>query len=192
MYMEGVLMKGALMLKNIVVFFEDIFAEEEVPYVYIEIPKDVLYRTELMCEYISSEEDSQFGMNEFIKILYLDFIRECVEHYNPKNVLKRLTTVYYDSGEIVLSNGTEECIVKRLRENVSRIRIEFDGSDIDKGNLILKEIYELYGYRVSFGKMIEQIWLGFINDYKTGDNKKAFADLMKKATEYKNENFESE
>ena len=166
-------------LSTLITIVSNLFAKENSNCITISIPRDIVYRTKLICSYISDQGDSHFDLSTFILLLYLDFIKTSITHYNPQKTFKKLTTPYYTNNRIILSNGSEECIVERSSTNMSTYTIEFNDDDIQKGELILKELYELFHYKISFSKMIEQIWIGFITEYKTGDNKKAFLDIKR-------------
>ena len=166
-------------LSTLIAIVSNLFVKENSNCITINIPRDIVYRTELICSYISDQGEPDFDLSTFILLLYLDFIKTSITHYNPQKTFKKLTTLYYTSNKIVLSNGSEECIVDRSNTNMSTYTIEFNPEDIQKGELILNELYELFHYKISFSKMIEQIWIGFITEYKTGDNKKAFLDIKR-------------
>lgn len=142
----------------------------------IAIPKETVLRTQLMCKYISEEENCDFDLNTFIMLLYLDFVRESIEHYNPQKVLKQLTFDYVNNKSLLISNGSDSYQVNN-NISYSNYSIEFDIEEAEKGQLILNELFELFHIKISFNKLIEQIWISFIYKYKTGDNKKAFSYL---------------
>ena len=109
-------------------------------------------------------------------LLYLDFVRESIEHYNPQKVLKQLTFDYINNKSLLISNGSD---IYKVNNNISysNYSIEFDIEEAEKGQLILNELFELFHIKIHFNKLIEQIWISFIYKYKTGDNKKAFSYL---------------
>lgn len=144
----------------------------------ISIPKEIYLRTQLICDYISDEEDVDFDLNSFIFLLFYDFIKDCIEHYNPKKVFEKLTFNYINKQTLVITNGYEEIEINN-GINFYKLRISFDKYDVDKGELILEELSELFHSKISFNQLIEQLWVSFIYEYKTGDNKKAFAYLKR-------------
>lgn len=151
------------------------FIQKSNHYINIDIciPKDIVLRTKLICNYISDKEDCDFDLNTFIMLLYLDFVRESIEHYNPQKVLKQLTFDYVNNKSLLISNGSDSYQVNN-NISYSSYSIEFDIEEAEKGQLILNELFELFHVRIPFNKLIEQLWISFIYKYKTGDNKKAF------------------
>lgn len=144
----------------------------------LQIPNSTLYRTELICRYISDETEDSFELENFLMLLYMDFIKNSIKNYNPEKVFQKLRKIYYDSDTLIISNGTESYSFDRTNINLCNITISMSKKDIEKGQLILDEIYELYRYRFSFPKLLESLWLNFIDDYKTGDNKKAYQSII--------------
>lgn len=146
--------------------------------VNILIPKETVFRTQLICEYICEEEECDFDLNTFIYLLYCDFIKQSVEHYNPEKTLKKLTTDYINNKTLIITNGYDNI---KLNSNISfnKYTVEFDKEEALKGQLILNELHELFHVNITFNSLLSQLWISFIYDYKTGDNKKAFTSLKK-------------
>lgn len=156
------------------------FLHKEPDYIDIDIsiPREIYLRTQLICDYISEEEDVDFDLNSFIFLLFYDFIKECIEHYNPKKVFTKLTFNYIDKQTLVITNGYEKYEVDN-GINFYNLNISFDKNEVEKGELILEELSELFHSKISFSTLIEQLWISFIYEYKTGDNKKAFTYLKR-------------
>ncbi|WP_315069182.1 hypothetical protein [uncultured Clostridium sp.] len=152
------------------------YLEEKSNYIQvnISIPKDIFLRTELICKYISKSENCSFDISTFIILLYLDFIKDCIENYNPKKLLDRLRHEYVKDRSIIISNGYENYQVEDNTISYYNLSIIFDKEEAAKGNLILDEIFELFHTKFSFNTLIEKLWIGFIQTYKYGDNRKAF------------------
>lgn len=180
--MENAIFKHSkLILRKLSDYINYLFEDTSYYHAQISIPGDILYRTELMCQYISKHSDLDFELDSFIKIIYLKFINDCVEKYDPKKVYKMLTSEHYN---IIISNGTDECIINRSNKKMYSLYIELPYEDVKAGELILRELYELYKYKFSFKTLLEQLWLDFINQYKTGKNKKAMQELKSAMIEY--------
>ena len=152
--------------------------EDEIKTFTVSIPSDVLYRSKLICEYISDEIDEDFSLDNLLMILYLNFIKECVKNYNPKSTLNLLNKQYYDNKNIIISNGKDNVSIDRTPIRLSHLKFSIVTKDFKKGKLILDEIYELYQSHYSFSKLIECLWMDFIYSYKTGQNKKAYHSIV--------------
>ena len=152
-------------------------SKEEI--IKINIPQNILFRTQLICTYISEESDYTFGLDNFIMFLYLDFIKNAITRYNPKKTYINLTKEYYKRDLITISNGEETYIIDNTKTEFFEITIGMDKNDVSKGQLILDELYSLYGRKIEFDKLIESLWIGFIEEYKLGENKKAYKTILK-------------
>ncbi|MGL4772232.1 MAG: hypothetical protein ACRC2K_01590 [Clostridium sp.] len=170
--MEHILRKPWNIINKIVAFLGE--KEEENPSFDISIPNNVLHRTELICKFISSEKGYDFEIENFLMLLYLDFIKNSIKSYNPKKIYTQLTTKYYENRTIILESG-DECFQVNIKDtSFSTLEISMDREDVSKGQLILDELYDLYNIRISFNRLLEALWIGFIEGYKRGDNNKAF------------------
>lgn len=162
-------------IKNIL---QNLLVTESSPMFTLHIPNNTLYRTELICKYISDEQGYDFGLENFLMLLYLDFIQDAIKHYNPHKIFELLKKSYYTSETIILSNGIDTYSIDKVDLNVCNLTITMSESDVKKGELILNEIYELYRYRFQFSKLLESLWLNFIEGYKCGDNKRAYHSMV--------------
>lgn len=187
--MENIITLSGKFINRIIDYVYSLCEDTSIYQTEIKIPGDILYRTELMCNYISKAEDLSMNLDSFMKILYYRFIRECVDKYAPDKVYKMLSTQYFKDDSIIISNGTDKCVIHRSIEHIYTISIQLPREDADAGELILREIYELYKYKFSFKTLLEQLWLSFINDYKTGNNKKAIHTLKVELEEYLSRNY---
>lgn len=145
----------------------------------LNIPSDTLYRTKLICDFIEDEIDEDFRLENFLMLIYLDFIKNAVKNYNPKSIYTLLNKSYYDTKTILLSDGNEIISIDRDPTDLSLLQITISRKDFEKGQLILDEIYELYKSRYSFSKLLECLWMDFIASYKTGENKRAYHSIIK-------------
>lgn len=145
----------------------------------ITIPSDMFYRTELICSYISEQLDESFGIEEFMMLLYNDFIRDCIINYNPARTYKMLSKEYNIEDKIQISINGEKAVFNANKTDYKEIDLIIDKEEKSKGDLILRELHGLYGLHISFDEMVSKIWISFIEDYKTGTNKRAYHDLMK-------------
>lgn len=143
------------------------------------IPNNILYRTELMCSYISSENKVEFGIENFLMVLYMDFIKNSIKHYNPERTFKELTRKHEYKSEIVLMINGEREVYTEIKQECSTVEIEIENEELKKGQLILDELYDIYRYRISMNSLLSSLWINFIEDYKKGENKRAYTQIMK-------------
>lgn len=146
-------------------------------YFYVNIPENILCRTQLICDFIQEEHDCVFGLNNFLMLLYLDFLKTSVKSYNPEKLFKLLSKDFFQA-DIIISNGTEDYSINRTNYNFSNLTISMNRWDFEKGQLILDEIYDLYKYKFSFSHLIQALWLDFIENYKNGTNKSAYYSII--------------
>lgn len=170
-------------LNKVTYFLYDLFdaftQEEKVKTFTISIPSDVLLRSKLICEFIESEIHDDFNLDNMLMLLYLDFIKDSIENYNPKTVYTLLNKSYYDTRNIVIASGNDSVSIDRAPVALSDLKMSISTEDYKKGQLILDEIYEIYQSRYSFAKLIECLWMNFIYSYKTDENKKAYRSIVK-------------
>lgn len=142
------------------------------------VPSDIFYRTELMCSCISEELELDFRVEHFIMAIYLNFIEDAITKYNPKKVLKMFSNRKTDNDTIdIVINGETEVFQRKDRHNIT-ITVEMRKEDIKKGELIMLELRELYGFNTSFSRLLSAIWVDFIEEYKKGNNKRAYTAIL--------------
>lgn len=171
--------KLASSFSNIYDFISNIFFPDTPAEFSFYIPNCILHRTELICKYISDEHNCNFSIENFLMLLYLDFIKNSIKNYNPESTFKLLTKDYYKDTYLYLSNGTNKYKITTQHYEKTLLTISIDKNDVAKGQLILDELYDLYKFRIPFSKLIENLWIGFIEDYKTGTTKRAYYSLIK-------------
>ncbi|WP_455822433.1 hypothetical protein [Clostridium butyricum] len=81
-------------------FIEYFARDDKTKIISVSIPSDILYRSQLICEYIKGEIDEDFDLDNLLMILYMNFIKECVKNYNPKSVYALLNKTYYDTKKL--------------------------------------------------------------------------------------------
>lgn len=141
------------------------------------IPKDVFYRTELMCECISDELDLDFELAHFLTALYDNFIYEAVTRYDTKKIARSLQLrKKYERKTIITIDGKQE-VYNLIADNTNTILIEMQNNDIKKGELILSELKALYHCDASFPELMSSIWIDYIEQYKQG-KKTAYSQLL--------------
>ena len=163
-------------LMKIKSFFENVSESNEVIF-DVNIPKNILFRTELICEYVQEEHDYNFNLNNFLMLLYLDFVKTSIKTYNPEKVFQLLSKDFFET-DLLISNGSESCNIKRNNFEFSNITISIARKDYLKGQLILDELYDIYKCKFSFSHLIEALWLDFIECYKTGSKKRAYYSII--------------
>lgn len=176
---ETVNMKPISILDRAINFISNLFVQESDPEFTLNIPDNILHRTELICNYISTEKGYDFDVDNFLMLLYLDFIKNSIKNYNPAKVFKELTIDYYQDQYIDMSDGETTYRIPRVKHNKTNLTLTMAEDDVIKGQLILDELYDLYHYRIPFSKLLENLWIGFIEAYKIGENKKAYHNIVK-------------
>lgn len=145
----------------------------------IVVPTNVYIRTRLLCEYISEKVEVNFGVSNFLMTLYLDFLQTAIEKYNPKKIYEQITRSYgYD--DTLLIHAYDKIYEYRKREGKQTIiTISIEKKDMQKGQLLLDEMEDLYGQAPSLEKLISTLWVNFIEEYKAGNNQKALNDIIR-------------
>lgn len=149
----------------------------------IRIPTDVLKRAELMCLYIQEDLDCTFGIDNFMMLLYMDFVKYAVKNYNPTRVLKEATRKQKsfdipDTIKIQIDGKVQE-VKRESSVSYSILEIKIPKREYQKGQIILDELQALYGYKIPFGTMFGNLLINFIEDYKDGTNKRAYTSIVK-------------
>lgn len=163
-------------LHTLITALDNIFTKENTPTFNIRIPQTVIDRSRLLCSYISDILYSEFDIDVdinleiLITLLFQDYVTQSIEHYNIKKTFKELSKDYLNHDTLTISNGTEYYIYET--SNIRSLEVQFPSSAVNKGMLILNEIYDTYKYRISFSKMLENIWIGFIEEYKNNTAQK--------------------
>lgn len=177
--MQSIFSASFSLLDKIVSIFSKEEVEESIKTFDVTLPTNVLTRTELICKYIKSEKGYDFEIENFLMLLYLDFIKSSIKSYNPKKIYDELTTKYYEKRTMLLNIGDESFEVETSNITLTTLEISIGKEDYEKGQLILDELYDLYKIRISFNRLLESLWIGFIESYKRGENKKAYGQIVK-------------
>lgn len=177
--MQSILTASFSLLDKIVSVFSKEVEDTSIKTFDVTLPTNVLTRTELICKYISSEKGYDFEIENFLMLLYLDFIKTSVKSYNPKKIYEQLTTKYYEKRTMLLNIGDESFEVETTNVTLTTLEISISREDYEKGQLILDELYDLYKIRISFNRLLESLWIGFIESYKRGENKRAYSSIVK-------------
>lgn len=175
--MLGVLNGSIGALDRIFSFFQREEIQTEITY-DVSIPTNVFHRTELICRYIRKEKGYDFHVENLLMLLYLDFIKQSIKSYNPKKVYKLLTTDYYERRSMVLTFGDEVYEIEKYETDYLTLEITIAKEDAEEGQLILDELYDLFKVRVSFNRLLESLWIGFIESYKRGENSRAYSSIV--------------
>ena len=147
--------------------------------VVVMLPKSILHRTQLICEYVSSEKGYDFSLENFLMLLYYDFIRESISQASPEKIYKYIKRNTFEQEFITIAYGDyRETFLRNDIDSVS-ITIEMGDDDIKKGELILTELNDVFGCNISIGELISSIWINFIEDYRNGTTKKAYKTIVK-------------
>ena len=68
-------------------FIEYFARDDKTKTISVSIPSDILYRSQLICEYIKGEIDEDFDLDNLLMILYMNFIKECVKITIPNQYM---------------------------------------------------------------------------------------------------------
>lgn len=143
------------------------------------IPTNIVNRTEMICEYISDEIGMHFRVEDFIMVIYLDFIKNSIKKYDPMRIYHEISESYGYNDKIKIVCGNETYEYDKLACGRTDIVITMDKKEARKGQLLLKEIGELYGRKISLDLMISTLWINFIERYKRGDTEKSLKSILK-------------
>lgn len=147
--------------------------------VVVMLPKNILHRTQLLCEYVSSEKGYDFSLENFLMLLYYDFMRESISQSSPEKIYKYIKRNTFEQEFITIAYGDyRETFLRNDIDSVS-ITIEMGDDDMKKGELILTELNDVFGCNISIGELISSIWINFIEDYRNGTTKKAYKTIVK-------------
>ena len=144
---------------------------------HIEIPTSIFLRTKQICKYIEENICVRFDIVSFIMILYIEFIENAVTERSTLDICKLINDFSPDD-KIIISNGHEVCECSLKENSKTKIIISMDKKLVIRGELLLAELYELYGYKMTFEKTLEAIWTSFIYNYLKGDSKKALTAII--------------
>jgi hypothetical protein len=145
----------------------------------IEIPTNVFIRTNLLCEYIQEQLEVEFHLHNFIMLLYLDFINTSIKKYNPLKTMRELNKTHEYGESIKLVCGNDVYVHHRRESTFTTIYLEMDKNDILKGEMLLYELDEILNCQLTFEKMIGNIWINFIEEYKRGNETEALNAIIK-------------
>ncbi|WP_113675757.1 hypothetical protein [Vallitalea guaymasensis] len=145
----------------------------------IRLPHNTFLRTLAICQYIESQLDETFDIADFIYILYTDFINSSIKQYNPKKLYKLVTQVYDYEDTITLTMGNVVYKYSRNNIHMTEMTIAMKKADVNNGTLLLAELHDLYNINVNFDKLLTNIWIKFIEEYKNGDCNKALRQIIR-------------
>lgn len=141
------------------------------------IPKSVYLRTIQICNYIEEASETKFRIENFIMLLYLEFINSSITDLDIFTIYKMIDRPNI-TNTVRITNGHDVCECNLKEYSKKEISITMLKKDVLKGELLLAEIYELYGRVFCLEKVISTLWINFINNYLKGDNK-AILELIK-------------
>lgn len=137
------------------------------------VPTNIVKRSLLICRYISEETEQEFGLDDLLMFLYNDFVDCSVKKYEPKKLLRDLSRVHnYDDVIKISFGGNEVYEVNKSKYDRKLVEIVISKDDTVKGQLILDELKDLYGFNMNITKMFYVLWVNFIEDYKRGEKNK--------------------
>jgi hypothetical protein len=158
--------------------FIDSFSKEMA--ITLIMPTNIVKRTQLICNYISEELHSEFGIYDLIMLLYENFIRNATKKYEPMKMFRELNRTYNYDDVIKISYSDKEVYsFNRVECDRKQVVITMSKEVASKGQLLLDELYDLYGHNLNIDKMIYKIWVNFIEDYKRGEENQVLRDIIK-------------
>lgn len=129
------------------------------------VPKNVFLRTQLLCGYVEDVTGQSFDENTLLTLLYDDFLNNSIERYDLSAVRQEIDQTKYDEKLLIHSNDTIYEYGKRRGARMV-VTISFDKNQVEKGELLLDELVEIYGKSPTLEMMVSAIWINFIEDYK--------------------------
>jgi hypothetical protein len=145
----------------------------------LQVPTNIYLRTELLCEYIEEKVGVDFEINHFLMALYLDFLQKSISKYNPMKIYRKINQSHGYGDVLEIHANDKVYKYKKRKENTTELFITIDKKDALKGEMLLAEIDELYGQAISLETMLSNLWINFIEEYKRGDNVKAFNEIVR-------------
>ena len=148
----------------------------------VRVKSDVLHRAELMCVHAESQNKKDFDLNDFISLLYFDFIKYAVRNYNPRRVLKEATLKNIPNerdNTLKLIVDGKETFHSKKRIKYETILFKIENTEAKKGELILSELNDLYNVEITLEELICNLLTNYIEDYKYGVNKRAYTSVSK-------------
>lgn len=141
------------------------------------IPSNIYLRTKLICEYISDKMNVSFTLPQFLMLLYLDFIEHSITEYNPLNLYCQIQPMLKE--EYLIIHDKERYIrYETPKPTMTEIVFTMDKTDIEKGQLLLDELEDLYGQVPTLEEMLANLWIHFIEEYKQGNPKHALNEII--------------
>jgi len=145
------------------------------------VPTNVVKRSLLICRYISEATEQEFGLDDLLMYLYNDFVDCSVKKYEPMKLLRDLSRVHnYDDVIKISFGGNEVYEVNKSKYDRKLVEIVISKDDTVKGQLILDELKDLYGFNMNITKMFYVLWVNFIEDYKRGEKNKEINSVVKR------------
>lgn len=166
-------------LLNIVKSISQLFSFNKV--INIQVPTNIIKRAELMCMYIEDDINCDFKIDNLMMLLYMDFVKYAIKNYNPNRVIKEVYRKREDVSDTldIQINGQVHKVKREESIKYSTLEVKIPKKEFEKGQLILDELEALYNCNVSFEMMFANLLINFIEDYKTGVNKRAYTSIVK-------------
>lgn len=139
------------------------------------VPANIVYRSELICEYISKQIGHEFCIYDLILLLYKDFINSNILKYDTLKMLRELTK---DHDEVIKLKIGDKVLEHKKECNRKLVIITVPKKDTLSGELLLEELKDIYGKEISLEKMFCNIWINFIEQYKRGENQEILNNII--------------
>lgn len=145
----------------------------------LEVPTSVYARTKLLCEYISDKVGVRYHLPELLMTVYLEFVQNSIEGYNPTKIYEEITRSYGYGERLVIHAEDRVFEYEKKVGTKTILTITMDKKDAKKGGLILEEMDELFGNVPSLEGLLSTLWVNFIEEYKRGNNQKALNAIVR-------------
>ena len=147
----------------------------------ITLPADIYYRTELICSYIAREAGfEEFNINTFLMLLYKEFIALAITNCNLKTIYKAISKDYTPNDQFTLIIDGETHLINKNELDYIYLNVEIAKRDYNELSLITREIKSVFGADISVEKLLANLLITTIEDYKRGVNKKLYINLKKR------------
>lgn len=163
-----------------------IFPESRYACVAIKVPTLTYLRTETYCEILSDIMDDTFESKHFLSVIYKDFIYKFFRYHQHKKTHELIQNYQYIHSPLLINDyqaGKEyvihdersfkkECVHLRLKKHMAL-----------KGELLLAEIDEMFGTSINLEKLIEIVWMDYVEGSMKMSEKKMITEFLKMINE---------
>ena len=156
----------------------------ESKYVYLDIaiPTLLYLRTEAYCEVLSKELEDGCDSEDFLYIIYKDFINKFFRYQQHRKTFELIEKYRYREAPLLISDyreGVEYEVREKVLSKAERMTLKFEKRLTLKGELILAELDDIYGVSIKLEKLIEIVWVDYIENSKKISEKRMISEFHK-------------